>query len=306
VEFSSLTIRLLFAAIVAGAAGCETKAPSPESTTNAATQASAGATPKRQRAASRDVTFLAVSDTHFGYVSEATHVRLVGKLDAIAGHPYPGAIGGTVAAPRGLLVTGDLTEWGKEEEWERFLAFYGNVDGGTKVPVREVVGNHDKVASMLVTEQVAARHGGRWYAFDWDDVHFVGLGEAPDDDGLAWLARDLGALAPNVPVVLYFHFPLAGPYSTGQWFGDGNYRDRLGAMLDGRCVAAIFHGHHHASAHYLWRGIHVYKPGAVKGDAHTFAVTRISGSTVSVAYFDWEKDAWTFSHARDMCARAED
>ena len=283
--------------------GCKRTTPATSEAPDAA--ATTPAIVKRKRAPSRDVTFLAVSDTHFGYVAESTHAVLVRKLDAIAGHPYPPGIGGTVAPPRGLLVTGDLTEWGREEEWSRFLAFYGNTgaDGGVQVPVREVVGNHDKVAGPYVTDQVAKRHGGKWYTFDWDDVRFFALGEAPDDDGLAWLARELDALAPNVPIVLYFHFPLAGPFSTDQWFGDGNYRDRLGAMLDGRCVAAIFHGHHHASQHYTWRGIHVYKPGAVKNDAHTFTVTRIAGSTVSVAYFDWEKDAWAFSHARDMCER---
>ena len=66
-------------------------------------------------------------------------------------------MGGTVAPPRGLLVTGDLTEWGSVEEWEPFAATYG-LDGGTngklRIPVFEVVGNHDKVHGPFVEQQV--------------------------------------------------------------------------------------------------------------------------------------------------------
>jgi hypothetical protein len=283
--------------------GCSRAGPSGKGDSGAAPATGAA---RRGRGEGRDVTFLAIADTHVGFVSEETHVSLVAKLGAIAGHAYPVALGGRVATPRGLLVAGDLTEWGREEEWQRFLALYASApeDGGVRLPLLEVVGNHDKVAGPGVTEHVAARHGGRWYGWDWDDVHFAALGEAPDDDGLAWLARDLAGLERNVPVVLYFHRPLEGPWSTDNWFGDGTYRARLATLLEGRCIAAIFHGHHHDSAHYAWRGIQVYKPGAVKDGAHTFAVTRIVGSTVTVAYFDYDKDDWTFAHTRDLCASA--
>jgi predicted phosphodiesterase len=211
-----------------------------------------------------------------------------------------------VATPRALVITGDLTEWGKEDEWQRFLHFYGNSPNtpsaaGLKVPVFEVVGNHDKVHGPYVTDQVAARHGGKPYAFDLDDVHFVALGEAPDDDALAWLAKDLDRFEKNVPLVVYFHLAILGPWSTGNWFGDGDYKERLGALLEGRCVAAIVHGHHHASGHYAWRGFEVYKPGAVKDNAHTFAVFHATGATLTVAYFDYDKDLWSWSEARDLC-----
>jgi predicted phosphodiesterase len=193
----------------------------------------------------RDVTFLAVSDTHVGYVPEEVHAVLARKIDTIGGRAYPASLGGAVGAPHGLLVAGDLTEWGREDEFARFLSFYGNRgDGGVHVPVLEVVGNHDKVSGPL---------------------------------------------------------PLAGPWSTGHWFGDGDFRARLAALLEGRCVAAIFHGHHHASAHYLWRGIHVYKPGAVKDGAHTFAVAHVGPDTMTVAYFDYDRDAWAFAHTRKVC-----
>lgn len=263
---------------------------------SASASASATAkTPLKRRKGGTDVTFLVVSDTHFGFGGiPAAHESLIPKLDAIAGRAYPKPLGGSVAAPRGLLVTGDLTEWGKPDEWEPFAATYGltGKEGKLHLPVFEVVGNHDKVSAHYVEEQVAKRHGGgRFYSWDWDDVHFVALGEAPDDEGLAFLARDLEPLAADVPLVLYFHLALLGPWSTGNWF-DATYKDRLAKLLEARSVAAIFHGHHHATDHYTWHGFDVFKPGAVKDGAHTFAVVHVTDERMSVASFDWDHDAW--------------
>ena len=250
----------------------------------------------RTRKGGTDVTFLVVSDTHFGFggIPEA-HEVLVPKLNGIKGRPFPASLGGTVAPPRGLLIAGDLTEWGKVEEWEPFVRTYG-LDGGTggklAMPVFEVVGNHDKVTAHWVEQQVAARHGGNFYSWDWDDLHLVALGEAPDDEGIAFLTRDLARVARDVPVILYFHLALAGPWSTGNWFADGTFKERLAKIVEAWNVIGIFHGHNHATDHYTWRSVDVFKPGAVKDGAHTFAVVHVTDQRMSVASFDWDHDAW--------------
>jgi cytolysin (calcineurin-like family phosphatase) len=283
--------------VLAVIAGCSRKAPPAPPKPDAAVAAQ----PKHAKRGGTNVTFCVVSDTHFGYGGmEEQNARLVSRVNTIEGKSYPTSLGGTVARPRGLLVTGDLTEWGREEEWRPFAKTYGldGGDGDLRVPVFEVVGNHDKVHGPWVTDTVAARHGGRWYSWDWDDLHLVALGEAPDDDGLAFLARDLDRLEKDVPVVLFFHLPLAGPWSTGHWFAEGPYRDRLFEILRGHAIAGIFHGHHHATGHYVWRNIDVWKPGAVKNDAHTFAVVHVTDARITVASYDWERDAFrdeTFS-----------
>ncbi len=252
----------------------------------------------KQLRGSSDVTFLVVSDTHFGFGGmPAAHEVLIPKLNGIAGHAYPQQIGGHVAPPRGLLVTGDLTEWGSVEEWAPFAATYG-LDGGSdgklRMPVFEVVGNHDKVHGPFVEQQVMARHGGnRFYSWDWNDVHLVALGEAPDDQGLDFLARDLAHVARDVPVILYFHLALAGPWSTDNWFAEGTFKDRLAKLAEEWNVVAIFHGHHHATGHYVWHGIDVFKPGAVKNGAHTFAVVHVTDDRISVVSYDWDHDVWS-------------
>ena len=285
---------ILFVFFALAAAACDRCGTASGGTASNGEGAAKAATPPRKPP--RDVTFLVISDTHFGFGGiEAAHEVLVPKLNHIAGRIYPDLIGGVVAIPRGLLITGDLTEWGKVEEWEPFVATYGltGKEGKVGIPVFEVIGNHDRVHGPWVEQQVDARHGGsRFYSWSWDDVHFIALGEAPDEEGLQFLGADLEKVGRDVPLVVYFHLALAGPWSTGNWFAEGTFKDRLAAQLEDRNVAAIFHGHHHATDHYTWHGIDVFKPGAVKDGAHTFAVVHVTDDRMSVASFDWDHDAW--------------
>jgi 3',5'-cyclic AMP phosphodiesterase CpdA len=300
------TAALLLASVTlsCGASQCESARATetrPSPALDAGRDLDAGA--RRTVKGGTDVTFIVVSDTHFGFGDiEKTNAALVPKLNAMAGKAYPHDLGGTIAPPRGLLVTGDLTEWGKVEEWEPFVATYGlrGTEAALRMPVFEVIGNHDKVHGPWVEQQVSARHGGRFYAWDWDDVHFVALGEAPDDEGLAFLERDLSRVDGRVPLVLYFHLALLGPWSTGHWFGDGDYKGRLARILKGHLVAGNFHGHHHATGHYQWAGIDVWKPGAVKDGAHTFAVVHVTDARMTVASYDYDRDAWAGTFAKAL------
>jgi 3',5'-cyclic AMP phosphodiesterase CpdA len=113
---------------------------------------------------------------------EKDNAKLIARVNGLAGHDYPRELGGKVTPPRGLVITGDLTEWGRKHEWARFVEMFGltGKEGMLKLPVFEMVGNHDTVDNgPWISEQVAARHGGRFYAWDWDDLHLIALGEAP-------------------------------------------------------------------------------------------------------------------------------
>jgi 3',5'-cyclic AMP phosphodiesterase CpdA len=263
----------------------------------------------KARAANRDVTFFAVSDTHLGFVPEAREQLVVDMVNAAEGKSYPAKIGGVIAKPRGLIITGDLTDNGREDEWNRFLYFWGSTSttpsaAGLKIPVFEVIGNHDNGPGPWISDRVAERHGGKKpYTFDFDDVHFVALGEAPDDNALDWLERDLAGFAKDVPLVVFFHRALAGAWADNDWFDTGDYKRRLASILKGRCVAAIIHGHHHATDHYVWNGFDVYKPGALKHYAPTFAVMHIESETMSVAYYDYLQKNWIWSQTKNVCGQ---
>ena len=249
----------------------------------------------RPRTLGTNVTFVVASDTHFGVGGiEEVNATIIRRIDELPGRKWPSAIGGTVAPIEGVVITGDLTEWGRAEEWERFLHFYGGRGTAARLtlPVFEMIGNHDKVHGPFVESQVAARHGGRFYTWDWGGLHCIALGEAPDDQGLVFLAKDLDAMARNVPLMIFFHLSLVGPWSTGNWFGDGDYKARLAKVLAGRNVAAIVHGHQHVHGRYEWEGFDVIKPGAAKHRDHSFMVIRATDDKLDVAWLDFDRSDW--------------
>jgi cytolysin (calcineurin-like family phosphatase) len=278
----------------------------------------------RTRQGDMDVTFLVTSDTHFGYQVppdppdappralqdargiEHTHLRAIAAMNAIEGKPFPEAIGGEVGGPLGVLVTGDLTEDGKPREWARFEAYFGlsGRDGMLRHPVFEGIGNHDKHYGWYVKDQVKRRHGAQIYSWDWHDLHLVCLGEAPDHDDLAWLADDLEASGHELGVVLYFHFPLKGPYSSRHWFGEGDYRQALAKTIAGYPVLGIFHGHFHGSGHYTWEGHDVYNVGSAKHSYHSFAVVHVTDERMAVASYNYDREDFWWWHQKPIFGAA--
>jgi hypothetical protein len=269
----------------------------------------------RARRGGMDLTFLVTADTHIGYRGkvpvpetpsgvdiEEVHEKAIVAMNTITGTPLPRALGGRVGEPRGLLIAGDLTETGRAAEWARFEVIFGLTgrEGRIRYPVYEGAGNHDKAGGPHVERQIARRHGGARYAFDWDDVHVVCLGEAPNDEDLAWLRSDLDAVGRDVGIVLYFHFPLAGPYSRGNWFGDGGYHERLHETIAGRRVLGIFTGHYHASGVYRWRGFDAYLVGSAKHSWHAFSVVRVTDERMTVASYNYDRRAFWWWHDKPV------
>jgi cytolysin (calcineurin-like family phosphatase) len=63
-------------------------------------------------------------------------------------------------------------------------------------------------------------------------------------------------------------------------------------LLDGRNVVGIFHGHHHRRGHYVWHGIDVFKPGAVKNEERYFTVVYVTDARTTVAWRDYGEGKW--------------
>ncbi len=272
--------------------------------------------PVRRRAGGLDVTFLVAGDTHVGWGAveantadsdhhpapiEAVHGRLIRDLNRIGGRPYPDALGGVVAPPLGLLIAGDLTEHGTESDWAKFHSLYGQNgrDAQVHLPVFEGIGNHDQTPDEYVVRQVIRRHGSDPYAWDWGDLHLVCLGIAPDGRGLSWLQEDLGRIDPLVPLVLYLHYPLAGPYAD-TWFSRGGYRDQFRELLRDHNVIAIFHGHFHAAGNYRWEGKDVYSLGSPKDTWRSFAVVHVTDSAFSVSSWNYDLHAFWWWHRKGI------
>lgn len=271
---------------------------------------------KRKRTGKLDVTFLVASDTHLGFNTpsgegrdivaqplgiEATNMRMIETMNLLPGRPWPASFGGVVGTPRGVIITGDLTENGGKEEWALFEAMYGRSGSGgpLKFPVFEADGNHDRVRNWVVREQIAKRHGGRFYSFDWDDLHLICLGEAPDAAGIEFLKKDLQAVDREVPIVLYLHFPLLGPFSEN-WWSRQDGPAQLEKAIEGYNIVAIFHGHYHASGAYRWKGIDVYNVGSPKYIFHSYFAVSVTNERLFVGSFNYDLNAWWWWHDKPI------
>ena len=138
-----------------------------------------------------------------------------------------------------------------------------------RLPFFTAPGNHEydtpnAAAYMALhsppTETVPPAERGRYYSFDWGNVHFVSLDshEAPvtnegslrkailgTGDMLNWLKRDLRSTRQFWKVV-FFHHP---PYAGGQNYGDFIERDAekyLCPILESNGVQLVLNGHEHS------------------------------------------------------------
>jgi cytolysin (calcineurin-like family phosphatase) len=168
-------------------------------------------------AASRDVTFVSTSDSHYAYVkNEDRNYRDLATLKAIngvTGLQWPAEAGaGPIGRPRGVMLLGDVIDDGdllldgvnvSEKQYEAFASQCGltGTEAALKFPVFETWGNHDGPPAgkakngFSFQEQLQKRNqerlkkglinsvspAGVHASWDWDDVHFVLLGIYPAD-----------------------------------------------------------------------------------------------------------------------------
>ncbi len=307
------------AAVALAFVGCECSDRTAATSAGKLGTVSSTASLPREVRGNMDVTFLVTADTHFGVgvddkdprshrpVEDAqgiekAQLQAIRAMNGMAGRSFPAKVGLDVGKPRGVLVAGDLTDTSHPAEWARFVAYYGTdgTDGVIEYPVYETWGNHDKHHGWYVRKRVEERHGSIRYTIDWDDLHVMCLGEAPDDEDLAWLAGHLRSVGTEIGVVVYMHYPLKGPFAENNWFGNGDYRRRLGDILSGYRVLGVFHGHYHASQRYRWRGIDVYNVGSPKHGYHSFAAVRVTDDRMVVASWDYRSERWKWVHDKEL------
>lgn len=309
----------VFAAIVVSLAtsGCGASYPA-EARSRQAHSAVAGT---RHRTGPLDVTFLVQSDTHFGGDLEAPwrgqplgrgrrvemldlQRYIVAQANAMQGRSWPPDLGGEVGKPAFMLLAGDLTEDGDPQQWKQFVSVYGGPDKHAllHMPVEESVGNHDNRSGPYVAGEVTKRHGGVEYSVDWGDLHVVSLGDEPAEGTVEWLREDLKGLGADVPIVIFFHRPILGPYAGTGWFGVASNQEALYAAIRDHDVIAIFHGHIHRTGNYTWHGIPVYLPGSAKNESRSFLVAHITDDRLQVASWNYEMDGFWWWEQRPLGA----
>ena len=165
-----------------------------------------------------------------------------------------------------VLMTGDLTDFGRPEEYELLRELLRPLS----MPVYVIPGNHDERGALLSAFGDEAYLDGQTsgfvhYTIENYPVRLIGLDTSIPGDAqgtlcserLAWLDARLNE-QPDRPTVLFMHHP---PFKTGidamdrQGFIDA---DRLGALVERHLqVQHIICGHVHRPIHIQWHGVTV-------------------------------------------------
>ncbi len=190
-------------------------------------------------------------------------------------------------APDFLVVTGDMTNGTKDEEFATMDALLRRVD----VPFVPVPGNHDWHDGG---PRYRARFGPPMYSFDASGAHFVVLNFNDSvEHQLAFVNLDLATGAPGGRVIVFTHAPPP---------------DRLVDGLAAAGVDDIFSGHVHSNHVSDVGGLTEYntEPPVMGGLDHTpagYRVVAMSADALTVSHrttlVDWQL-GWVFPE-QDFC-----
>jgi 3',5'-cyclic-AMP phosphodiesterase len=166
-----------------------------------------------------DFTFVQISDSHIGF-NRPANTDVTGTMKAAIDK-----INALSRQPDFILHTGDLTHQAKPEEFDNLDQL---LKSARAKEVFYVPGEHD--TSVDDGKSYLARYGKNtkgdgWYSFDHKGVHFVGLVNVVQLEGmgrlgadqLKWLEEDLHARSSSTPVVLFAHIPLWTVYPEWGW-----------------------------------------------------------------------------------------
>ena len=169
------------------------------------------------------------------------------------------------ARPEAIVVTGDLTDLGEPDAYERLKALVDPVAERIGAQLIWVMGNHDErspFASILLGEQTDGRPQDRVY--DVNGLRVIALDSSVPgyhhgdltDDQLAWLADVLRTPAPDGTLIALHHPPLPTPIELMAIL-ELQHQDGLAEVLRGTDVRAILAGHLHYSMFGTFAGIPV-------------------------------------------------
>jgi 3',5'-cyclic-AMP phosphodiesterase len=198
-----------------------------------------------QKARAEDFAFVQISDSHIGFDKAAnpdvnvTFQAAVDKINSLDRQPDL------------ILHTGDLSHLAKAGEFDTLDQL---LRGLRQKQVFYVPGEHDLLGDdgKQYFERFGKGSMGRgWRSFDHKGVHFIGLNNSAQleglgaigDEQLAWLKKDVSGLATSTPIVVFAHIPLWAVYPEWGWAT----KDSAQALdlLKGFGSVTVLNGHIH-------------------------------------------------------------
>lgn len=190
-----------------------------------------------------DFSFVQISDSHLGF-NKPANTDVTATLQAALDK-----IDGASVTPDFLIHTGDLTHSAKAAEFDTLSQMLG-----TKRQVFYVPGEHDTSVDdgKLYLERYGKdTQGNGWYSYDHKGVHFIGLVNVVQLEGMGklgqaqldWLRKDLAGLKSSQPIVVFAHIPLWAVYPQWGW-GTSDSEQAL-AWLKRFGSVTVLNGHIH-------------------------------------------------------------
>jgi predicted phosphodiesterase len=202
------------------------------------------ASPQKREAAA-EFTFVQISDSHIGF-NKPANPDVAGTLTAAVEQ-----INKLDRQPDLIIHTGDLSHLAKAAEFDTMEQI---LRGLKQKQVFYVPGEHDFTGDQ--GKQYLARFGkmakgSGWQSFNHKGVHFVGLNNVEQLEGLGkigreqldWLKKDLSGVTASTPVVVFAHIPLWSVYPQWGW-GTQDGEDALGLLKRFGSVT-VLNGHIH-------------------------------------------------------------
>ncbi|HET6842284.1 MAG TPA: metallophosphoesterase [Candidatus Angelobacter sp.] len=200
---------------------------------------------KATKAAKGGLKFVQISDSHMGF-NKPANPDVGGTLKAAIDK-----INALPDAPEFMLHTGDLTHGNRAEEFDTMDQILKSAK--TK-EIFFVPGEHDVSVDdgkLYLERYGKGSKGNGWYSFDHKGVHFLGLNNVAQIEGmgklgtdqLKWIKDDLSKLGTSTPVVLFAHIPLWSVYPQWGW-GTKDSEEAMGYLKRFGSVT-VLNGHIH-------------------------------------------------------------
>jgi len=200
--------------------------------------------PATRKAATSDLSFVQISDTHIGFQGPANPDVSATTMAAIA------QINALPTAPAFIVHTGDLTHTSTPDQFDTIRQMLATL----KSRVITIPGEHDSTdddGQRYRSVFGQGTQGDGWSSFDVNGVHFLALVNTLHidtlghlgDAQLAFVKADLAKLSSDTPLVIFSHIPLFAIYEKWGWGTD----DALQALSHTKRFASVtaINGHVH-------------------------------------------------------------
>lgn len=187
------------------------------------------------------LTFAFISDVHISSTNETATEDLVRTIRDINENP----------AVSFAVITGDVTEFGSDEELLKARGFFDKLNK----PWYVIPGNHDTNWSESGTNSFKRIMGYERFHFEEHGIVFIGTGSGPNMrmapglvpyEDIVWLRSVLRKIKDDRPVIFFNHYPI--DESLSNWY---LIIDELKKVN----IQAILHGHGHQNRSMNYEGI---------------------------------------------------